>query len=63
MPTVFLGVVCFFFLPDRPESTTYLTKAERKLATDRMSRGTSRDIGATINKSEHSKHTQKHMNI
>lgn len=51
IPTVLLGVVCFFFLPDRPESSTYLTKEEKHLSMERMSRGTSADIGATINKS------------
>jgi hypothetical protein len=54
-----LGVACFFFLPDRPESTTYLTKEEQKLAVDRMSRGTTRDIGAYINKSKPSKATME----
>ena len=52
IPTVLLGVGCFFFLPDRPESTIYLTKEEQKLATDRMSRDASRDNGAFINKSK-----------
>ncbi|KIM91502.1 hypothetical protein PILCRDRAFT_810785 [Piloderma croceum F 1598] len=50
IPSVLLGVGCFFFLPDRPESTIYLTKEEQKLATDRMSRDASRDNGAFINK-------------
>ncbi|KIM91504.1 hypothetical protein PILCRDRAFT_673 [Piloderma croceum F 1598] len=50
IPTVLLGMGCFFFLPDRPESTIYLTKEEQKLATDRMSRDASRDNGAFINK-------------
>ena len=48
-----LGVACFFLLPDRPESTAYLTKEEQKLSAERMSRGTSCDTGATINMSEH----------
>ena len=52
IPTIVLGVISFFLLPDRPESTKYLTKEERHLAAERMSRGTSRDIGATLNKSK-----------
>ncbi|KAF7980577.1 hypothetical protein HWV62_37753 [Athelia sp. TMB] len=50
IPTIVLGVISFFLLPDRPEGATYLTKEERHLAAERMNRGTSRDIGATINK-------------
>ena len=57
IPTILLGVGCFFFLPDRPESTIYLTKEEQKLATDRMSRDASRDNGAFIDKSKHQRHT------
>jgi hypothetical protein len=52
IPTVLLGVGCFFFLPDRPESTSYLTNEEQKLAADRMNRGASRDNGAFVNKSK-----------
>lgn len=51
VPTVLLGVLCLFFLPGRPESTDFLTHAERKLAIQRMNRGTSGDIGAIVNKS------------
>lgn len=51
LPTVFLGILSFFFLPDRPESTKYLTKEEKKLSAERMNRGTSCDVGATLNKS------------
>lgn len=47
-------MICFFFLPARPDSTTYLTEKERSLCIERMSRGTSGDVGATINKSEYS---------
>ncbi|KIM91500.1 hypothetical protein PILCRDRAFT_670 [Piloderma croceum F 1598] len=50
IPTVLLGVGCFFFLPDRPESTSYLTNEEQRLAADRMNRGASRDNGAFVNK-------------
>ena len=51
VPTVLLGVLCLFLLPGRPESTDFLTHAERKLAIERMNRGTSGDIGAIVNKS------------
>jgi hypothetical protein len=47
---VLLGVLCLFLLPGRPESTDFLTHAERKLAIERMNRGTSGDIGAIVNK-------------
>lgn len=51
VPTVLLGVACLFLLPGRPESTDFLTHAERKLAVERMNRGTSGDIGAVVNQS------------
>ena len=50
VPTVLFGVLCLFLLPGRPESTKFLTHAERKLAVERMNRGTSGDIGATVNR-------------
>ena len=46
-----LGVLCLFLLPGRPESTNFLTHAERKLAIERMNRGTSGDVGAIVNRS------------
>lgn len=49
LPTVLLGMLCLFILPGRPESTDFLTPAERKLAIERVNRGTSSDVGATIN--------------
>ncbi|EGO03746.1 hypothetical protein SERLA73DRAFT_175369 [Serpula lacrymans var. lacrymans S7.3] len=49
-PTILLGILCLFILPDRPDSTSFLTESERKLALDRMSRGTSGDTGHTINR-------------
>lgn len=48
-PTIILGLSCLFLLPGRPESTHFLTPAERKLALDRINRGTSSDIGAVVN--------------
>ncbi|KIK70277.1 hypothetical protein GYMLUDRAFT_213497 [Collybiopsis luxurians FD-317 M1] len=51
LPAVCLGVITFFFLPDRPESTHFLNERERELALRRMNRGTSGDVGAVLNKS------------
>jgi hypothetical protein len=39
-----------FFLPNRPESTTFFNESERKLALERMNRDSSGDSGATVNK-------------
>jgi len=50
VPPVLLGIATIFLLPDRPESTTFLTERERKLAIERMNRSTSRDDGAVIQK-------------
>lgn len=45
-----MGVIAMLFLPNRPESTTYLTARERNVAIERMNRATSGDIGARINR-------------
>jgi len=45
-----LGIATIFFLPDRPESTTFLTERERKIAIERMNRSTSGDDGAVVQK-------------
>jgi len=50
IPAVFLGILTLSFLPDRPESTTFLTEREREIALDRMNRSTSGDIGAVVQK-------------
>ncbi|KAF8635367.1 hypothetical protein AX15_000372 [Amanita polypyramis BW_CC] len=50
VPTVILSIFTFFFLPNRPESTTYLTDRERELAVARMNRATSGDTGAVVQK-------------
>ncbi|KAG2064295.1 MFS general substrate transporter [Suillus decipiens] len=50
-PTILLGLLCLFMLPDRPESTQFLTAAERKIAIRRMNRGTSGDFGAVVHQS------------
>ncbi|KAF8348602.1 MFS general substrate transporter [Amanita rubescens] len=50
IPTIILSIFTYFFLPDRPEATTYLTARERKLAVARMNRATSGDVGAVVQK-------------
>ncbi|KAJ8503488.1 hypothetical protein ONZ45_g10819 [Pleurotus djamor] len=50
VPTMLLGVLTMFLLPDRPESTSSLNEDERRIAIDRMNRSTSGDVGATVNK-------------
>ncbi|KAF8725101.1 hypothetical protein AX14_008389 [Amanita brunnescens Koide BX004] len=50
IPTIILSILTYFFLPNRPESTTYLTANERKLAIARMNRATSGDVGAVVQK-------------
>lgn len=50
IPPVFLGIATIFLLPDRPESTPFLTEKERKLAIERMNRSTSGDHGAVVQK-------------
>ncbi|KXN84387.1 hypothetical protein AN958_12646 [Leucoagaricus sp. SymC.cos] len=49
-PPILLGILTMFFLPNRPESTTFLNERERKLALERMNRDSSGDTGATVNK-------------
>ncbi|KAG5644702.1 hypothetical protein DXG03_007925 [Asterophora parasitica] len=48
-PAVLLGFLAMFLLPDRPESTTFLTERERDIALERMNRATSSDTGAVVN--------------
>lgn len=49
-PAILLGIMTLFLLPNRPESTTYLTERERAIALDRMNRSTSGDTGAVVNR-------------
>ncbi|KAI0049241.1 MFS general substrate transporter [Auriscalpium vulgare] len=51
IPAVLLGVVALFLLPNRPDSTTFLTEDERALAFERANRDTSGDVGYMVNKS------------
>ncbi|KAJ7827050.1 MFS general substrate transporter [Mycena olivaceomarginata] len=50
VPAVIMGLVAFFFLPNRPESTKFLNERERIIALDRMNRGTSGDTGPKVDK-------------
>ncbi|EIW78591.1 MFS general substrate transporter [Coniophora puteana RWD-64-598 SS2] len=52
IPTVVLGFACFWLLPGRPDEPAgrFLTHGERKLAMERMDRGTSGDRGKTVNR-------------
>jgi len=61
-PTILLGCLCLYMLPDRPESTPFLTEAERKIAINRMNRGTRGDVGAVIRRSNvHGSNTSYHV--
>ncbi|KAH9941689.1 MFS general substrate transporter [Epithele typhae] len=50
VPPILIGVLTLFYLPDRPEKTSYLNDRERKLALERANRGTSADAGQVINR-------------
>ncbi|KIP03888.1 hypothetical protein PHLGIDRAFT_495320 [Phlebiopsis gigantea 11061_1 CR5-6] len=50
IPTVLLGFLVMWLLPDRPEETSFLTEAERKIQLVRMNRGIKADVGRTVNK-------------
>ncbi|KAF9567126.1 MFS general substrate transporter [Agrocybe pediades] len=50
VPTIILGVVTYFVLPNRPESTTYFTERERQIAIERMNRDQTGDVGAVVRK-------------
>ena len=66
-----LGIITYFFLPSRPESTSFLTERERQIAVDRMNRDASADRGSVINKGlstitlsylhENTKYTSDHI--
>jgi len=49
-PTVILGILTMFILPDRPETTGFFNEREREIAMDRRNRGISGDVGFTVNK-------------
>ncbi|KAJ3552699.1 hypothetical protein NM688_g4016 [Phlebia brevispora] len=49
-PTIVLGILTIFLLPDRPEETSFLNEDERRLQLERMNRGLAADVGRTVNK-------------
>ncbi|KAL6306376.1 MFS general substrate transporter [Sparassis latifolia] len=49
-PTIVLGLLALFVLPNRPEETTMLNERERELALERANRGLAADTGRMINK-------------
>ncbi|KAH9003364.1 MFS general substrate transporter [Lactarius hatsudake] len=51
IPAVLLGLIAMAFLPNRPETTSFFTEEERKIALARANRDTSGDIGYHVNKS------------
>jgi hypothetical protein len=60
-PTILLGLLCLLMLPDRPESTSFLTETERRIAVSRMNRGTRGDVGEVVRRSNiHRSHTIFH---
>lgn len=50
IPPIILGILTYFFLPNRPESTTVLNERERQIAMERMNRDMTADVGAVVNK-------------
>ena len=52
VPTIFLGFLAMFVLPNRPEETHILHGEERELALERMNRGCKADVGRNLNTSE-----------
>ncbi|KAI0346154.1 MFS general substrate transporter [Trametopsis cervina] len=50
IPTVLLGFLAMWLLPDRPEETWFLTEEERTLQLERMNRGIRADYGRVLNK-------------
>ncbi|CEL53770.1 putative transporter C1002,16c OS=Schizosaccharomyces pombe (strain 972 / ATCC 24843) GN=SPAC1002.16c PE=3 SV=1 [Rhizoctonia solani AG-1 IB] len=49
-PTIALGILTLFTLPDRPDTTKWLHGAQKDLAIERMSRGGMKEEAGTINK-------------
>lgn len=50
IPTVLLGLMTMWLLPDRPEETSFLTEEERTIQMERMNRGIKADVGRTVTK-------------
>lgn len=52
VPTVLLGFLTLWLLPDRPEETALLSEEEREIQRERSCRGLKADIGRVVVKSE-----------
>lgn len=52
LPTILMGLISMWLLPNRPEETTFLTEDERIIQLERRSRGLKADVGRVVNKSE-----------
>lgn len=50
IPSVLMGSIALFFLPDRPDMTKFLDEDERRIAMARMNRGVSGDKGLVVNR-------------
>ncbi|KAL4254788.1 MFS transporter superfamily protein [Abortiporus biennis] len=50
VPTVMMGILSIWLLPDRPEETPFLNEDERKIQLERRERGLKADFGRTVNK-------------
>ncbi|EKM77389.1 hypothetical protein AGABI1DRAFT_122128 [Agaricus bisporus var. burnettii JB137-S8] len=50
IPPVLLALLTLFYLPNRPEVTSFFNERERELALERINRDSTADTGATVNK-------------
>ncbi|CAL1699503.1 unnamed protein product [Somion occarium] len=50
IPTVLLGFITMWLLPNRPEETSFLNEDERRIQLERRSRGLKADVGRVVNK-------------
>ena len=48
IPTVLLGILTLWFLPDRPEETKVLNEKERAIQRERGCRGVMPDVGRVV---------------
>lgn len=54
IPTILMGLLSMWLLPDRPEKEMkFLGEGERKIQKERMNRGLRADEGRVVNKGEH----------
>ncbi|KAK7678322.1 hypothetical protein QCA50_018670 [Cerrena zonata] len=50
IPTILMGLISMWLLPNRPEETSFLTEDERVIQLERRSRGLKADVGRVVNK-------------